>query len=107
MKNKKMYNKLVRDKIPQIIREDGKSCICHEATGPTLKSYAKKKLIEEVNEFLQDPCVEEAADVMEIFHFLCDLYDIRDSQIMASSTAKRVTRGGFNKGTILAWVNDE
>ena len=66
MKNKKMYNKLVRDKIPQIIREDGKSCICHEASGPTLKSYAKKKLIEEVNEFLQDPCVEEAADVMEI-----------------------------------------
>ena len=41
---------------------------------------------------------------MEIFHFLCDLYEIRDSQIMANSTAKRITKGGFNDGTVLSWV---
>ena len=41
---------------------------------------------------------------MEIFHFICDLYEIRDSQIMATSTAKRVTRGGFNEGLVLSWV---
>jgi len=101
---KKMYNKLVRDKIPQIIEEAGKSCICHTVEGDILKTYAKKKLREEIEEFLEDPCPEEAGDVMEIFHFLCDLYDIKDSQVMASSTAKRVTRGGFNEGLVLSWV---
>ena len=104
---KKMYNKLVRDKIPRIIEEAGKSCICHAVEGDVLKTYAKKKLREEIEEFLEDPCLEEAGDVMEIFHFLCDLYDIKDSQVMASSTAKRVTRGGFNEGLILSWVMEK
>jgi predicted house-cleaning noncanonical NTP pyrophosphatase (MazG superfamily) len=101
---KKFYDKLVRDKIPQIIEEDGKSCIYSAVEGAALESYAKKKLREEIEEFLADPCAEEAGDVMEIFHLLCDIYDIKDSQIMASSTAKRVTRGGFNEGFVLSWV---
>ena len=101
---KKFYNKLVRDKIPQIIEESGKNCICHTVDGDILKNYASKKLREEIEEFLKDPCPEEAGDVMEIFHFLCDLYEIRDSQVMASSTAKRITKGGFNDGTVLSWV---
>tara|TARA_R100000005_G_C4891601_1_gene138158 strand:+ start:258 stop:575 length:318 start_codon:yes stop_codon:yes gene_type:complete len=101
---KKFYDKLVRDKIPQIIEEDGKSCIYSAVEGAALESYAKKKLREEIEEFLADPCAEEAGDVMEVFHLLCDIYDIKDSQIMASSTAKRVTRGGFNEGFVLSWV---
>ena len=101
---KKFYDKLVRDKIPQIIEEDGKSCIYSAVEGAALENYAKKKLREEIEEFLADPSAEEAGDVMEVFHLLCDLYDIKDSQIMASSTAKRVTRGGFNEGFVLSWV---
>ena len=104
---KKHYNKLVRDRVPEIIKEAGKSCICHLVKGDTLISYAHKKLREEIEEFIEDPCAEEAADVMEIFHFLCDLYGIRDSQIMATSTAKRITKGGFNEGTVLSWVESK
>ena len=76
---KKFYDKLVRDKIPQIIEEDGKSCIYSAVEGAALESYAKKKLREEIEEFLADSCAEEAGDVMEIFHLLCDIYDIKDS----------------------------
>ena len=43
---KKFYNKLVRDKIPQIIEESGKNCICHTVDGDILKNYASKKLRE-------------------------------------------------------------
>tara|TARA_R110002012_G_scaffold10463_5_gene47872 strand:+ start:5420 stop:5740 length:321 start_codon:yes stop_codon:yes gene_type:complete len=99
-----LYNKLVRDRIPEIIQEAGKTCVCSPVEGPVLLNYAKKKLLEEVNEFLEDPCAEEAADVMEIFHLLCDLYEIKDSHIMAQSTAKRITKGAFAKGLVLSWV---
>ncbi len=44
---------------------------------------------------------------MEIFHFLCDKLDIRDSTIMAQATSKRILRGGFEQGIILEWVDDE
>ena len=107
MKMKKHYNKLVRDRIPEIIQEAGKTCVCSRVEGEVLLRYAREKLLEEVNEFLTEPCAEEAADIMEIFHLLCDLYGIRDSQIMAIGTAKRVTKGGFNDGTVLSWVQDK
>ena len=48
MKKKMFYNKLVRDKIPQIIEEDGKKCIYSRVEGATLENYAKRKLLEEV-----------------------------------------------------------
>ena len=104
---KKIYQKLVRDLLPGIIADDGKSFATRKADEEEIISYAFKKLHEEVQEFTEDPCAEEAADVMEIFHFLCDKLNIRDSMIVAQTTAKRITRGGFEQGIILEWVDDE
>jgi len=103
---KKHYNKLVRDRIPEIIQEAGKTCVCSRVEGEVLLRYAREKLLEEINEFLTEPCAEEAADIMEIFHLLCDLYGIRDSHIMSQATAKRITKGGFDQGLVLAWVKE-
>jgi len=44
---------------------------------------------------------------MEIFHFICGQLKIRDSEIMAETTAKRISRGGFEKNLILEWVEEE
>ena len=52
---KKTYNKLVRDRIPEIIKESGSHCTYHKATGAALEEALLNKLIEEVNEFIQDP----------------------------------------------------
>jgi len=104
---KKIYQKLVRDRIPGIIADDGKSFATRKADEEEIISYAFKKLHEEVQEFSEDPSAEEAADVMEIFHFLCDKLGIRDSAIMAQATSKRILRGGFEQGVILEWVDDE
>ena len=78
-----------------------------QVRGDLLKNYAMKKLQEEVQEFVEDPCAEEAADIMEIFHFICDRAGIKDSEIMAQSTSKRIERGGFEMGYILEWVADK
>ena len=103
----KIYQKLVRDRIPEIIEETGKEFSVCQVKADRLKDYAMKKLQEEVQEFVEDPCAEEAADIMEIFHFICNRLGIKDSEIMAQTTAKRIIRGGFEMGYILEWVNEE
>jgi len=104
---KKIYQKLVRDRIPEIITEAGKDFSVTQLRGERLKDYAMKKLQEEVQEFVEDPCPEEAADIMEIFHFVCNRMGIKDSEIMAATHAKRITRGGFDMGYILEWVEEK
>jgi len=103
---KKIYQKLVRDRIPEIITEAGKDFSVTQLRGHRLKDYAMKKLQEEVQEFVENPCAEEAADIMEIFHFVCNRMGIKDSEIMAQSTSKRILRGGFEMGYILEWVEE-
>ena len=46
MKQKKLYHKLVRDRIPEIIQESGKDFRVHQERGPRLQDYAMKKLQE-------------------------------------------------------------
>jgi predicted house-cleaning noncanonical NTP pyrophosphatase (MazG superfamily) len=104
---KKIYQKLIRDRIPGVIADAGKSFATRKASETELMGYAMKKLQEEVQEFIEDPCAEEGADIMEIFHFICDQLEIRDSEVVAEKTAKRVTRGGFEKNLILEWVEEE
>tara|TARA_Y100000310_G_scaffold341949_1_gene443033 strand:+ start:8452 stop:8769 length:318 start_codon:yes stop_codon:yes gene_type:complete len=103
---KKIYQKLIRDRIPGVIADAGKSFATRIATDQELTNYALKKLHEEVAEFTENPCAEEAADIMEIFHFICDRLEIKGLMIEAETTAKRITRGGFDKGLILEWVED-
>ena len=103
---KKIYQKLVRDRIPEIITEAGKDFSVTQLRGKRLKDYAMKKLQEEVQEFIENPCAEEAADIMEVFHFVCNRMGIKDSEIMAQSTSKRILRGGFEMGYILEWVEE-
>ena len=103
----KIYQKLVRDRIPEIIEKDGKEFSVSQVRGDRLRDYAMKKLQEEVQEFVEGPSAEEAADIMEIFHFICDRIGIKDSEIMAQSTSKRLLRGGFEMGYILEWVKEE
>jgi predicted house-cleaning noncanonical NTP pyrophosphatase (MazG superfamily) len=102
----KIYQKLVRDRIPEIIEKDGKEFSAHQARGDRLKDYAMKKLQEEVQEFVENPSAEEAADIMEIMNFLCNRLGIHESTILAEATAKRVARGGFEMGFILEWVEE-
>jgi len=104
---KEVYNKLVRDKIPQLIEESGKRVHVRQPDSVALRHYAFKKLREEVEEFIENPCAEEAADVMEIMNFICHRMGIHSHTIVAEATAKRVERGGFDMGLVLEWVDQK
>ncbi len=68
----KIYNKLVRDKIPEIIKADGQECDILIVSKEEKYKLLEAKFQEEVNEFLEDKNLEELADVMEVLFGLAD-----------------------------------
>lgn len=64
----KIYNKLVRDKIPDIIESEGRTVKIKILDNEEYKEELNKKLQEEVNEYLEDNNVEELADIVEVIY---------------------------------------
>ncbi|MDU4143890.1 MULTISPECIES: nucleoside triphosphate pyrophosphohydrolase [Clostridium] len=100
----KEYNKLVRDKIPEIIRADGKECEIRVAEGKEKYELLEKKLMEEVNEFLEDKNLEELADVMEVLFGLAKEIGYSEEELVMKREEKKGERGGFEEGIILISV---
>ena len=67
----KVYNKLVRDKIPEIIEADGKYCKTRILSGEEYIAALEAKLNEEVAEYQKDKNLEEIADVFEVLQAIC------------------------------------
>jgi len=97
----KTYKKLVRDKIPKIIKADGGVCKYHVATKEEYTSMLTQKLLEEVEELIENPCAEEIADVLEVIENIARLKGISLEDIKTWKLEKKVTKGGFTKGIIL------
>ena len=95
------YNKLVRDKIPDIIKADGGECVYHVAKNDEFVRVLNAKLFEEVQELTQNPCAEEIADVLEIIETLSKFHGIGLGHIKEVKTMKRKERGGFNQRLVL------
>ena len=95
------YNKLVRDKIPEIIKQKGKIPITHIADNEEYWQKLKEKLKEEVDEFLQDGNEEELADILEVFYTICDVKSIDKQKLELLRKKKAEERGGFKYKIIL------
>ncbi|WP_040191399.1 nucleoside triphosphate pyrophosphohydrolase [Clostridium culturomicium] len=100
----KVYDKLVRDKIPAIIEADGKSCDVVIASKEEMGELLEKKLMEEVNEYLEDKNLEELADVMEVLFGLANHLGYSQEELMEKRRKKFEERGGFKEGIVLKGV---
>ncbi len=102
----KIYNKLVRDKIPEIVEASGKKvniCIAGDAEYKTL---LRRKLQEEVYEFLESNDPEELVDIIEVILSLSKTYGISLTELLRMVEKKKVERGGFERKIILLNVQD-
>ena len=95
------YNKLVRDRIPEIIGRRGGVAVTHIASKKEYWKKLKEKLGEETDEFLKDGSKDEIVDILEIIHAICDYkkIDMRKLEVLRKKKAKE--RGGFKKKIIL------
>lgn len=95
------YNKLVRDKIPEIIKRKGAVSITHIASDEEFQQKLKDKLQEEVNEFLEDSNGKELVDILEVIYAICDLYNFDKDKLEQLRIDKLEERGGFKDKIIL------
>lgn len=100
----KTYNKLVRDKIPDIIKSDGKNCDIEVVTKKEHFNLLKEKLIEETQEFMEDENLEELADVLEVLFALTESLGYEEKDLLYKREEKKNERGGFKNGIVLKKV---
>ncbi|MBM7632451.1 MazG-like family protein [Geomicrobium sediminis] len=103
-----IYNKLVRDRIPEIIKEQGKSCSTRILSLEDFKNKLREKLQEEVKEYLdttsKDQAVEELSDVLEVVYSLAKMHGVTFSDIEKARIKKGEERGGFTERVLLEEV---
>lgn len=98
------YDKLVRDKIPDIICKKGEEFTYRKASDEEYFFYLKKKLVEEVREFMEKPSLKEMADVQEVMNFLVKEMGHTQPDLRMERSKKNEDRGSFHDRWILEEV---
>ena len=97
----KIYDKLVRDRIPEIIEASGSKCEIEVVSDEVALEYLYKKLGEEVSELLKDRNLDEIADVMEVLFAIGKKYGYSEDEVLGRRSEKKDSRGGFEDNLIL------
>ena len=100
----KVYNKLVRDKIPENIEADGKFCKTRILSDEEYIASLEEKLNEEVAEYQADKNLEEMADVLEVLQAICIARGYSLDELELLRTKKANERGGFAEKIFLEYV---
>ena len=96
-----MYNKAIRDKIPEIIRKTGKECQIKTLTNEDFLNELEKKIQEEYNEYMESKSLEELADILEIIMRISELKQSSFEELDSIRISKSQNRGGFEKNLYL------
>ena len=97
--------KLVRDKIPDIIRTAGKEPIIEILSQEDYLKELDRKLDEEVAEYQEDKSIEEMADILEVLFAICEAKGYSIEELMQVRKNKMEKRGGFKNR--IYWVGNE
>lgn len=95
------YNKLVRDKIPELIDREGRKAILEKLDDDQYRKYLNVKLGEELKEYLESEDVEELADLVEVIYAVLDFKNVFVSEFEQVRKAKIQKRGAFKERLLL------
>ncbi len=99
-----MQKKLVRDKIPEIIKKSGRVPKIHILDKKEHFQQLKIKLQEEVDEFLEEQSLEELADILEVIYALSHEIGHDIDELERVRSKKKSQRGSFDKRIFLEFV---
>jgi predicted house-cleaning noncanonical NTP pyrophosphatase (MazG superfamily) len=108
--NRKTYNKLIRDKIPEIIEKDNAIPKVSVLDDEKFAIALKEKLIEEAKELLnaktQEEILNELSDVLQLVESIATNNNVSIAEIEKQKLAKKEKRGGFEKKLFLEYVDE-
>ena len=90
-----VYNKLVRDRIPEMIENSGQKPIARVLNGEEYICHLEAKLDEEVGEYHRDKNAEELADILEVVLALAKAIGCTREELLEIYQKKHLERGGF------------
>ena len=98
------YNKLVRDRIPEIIEASGKYCVTEILSDEAYLRLLDAKLDEELAEYHSDQNIEELADLLEVIYAAAMARGYTLEQLESVRAAKAEKRGAFANKILLKEV---
>lgn len=102
-----VYNKLVRDNIPKIIKEHGKTAKTSILSDEDYKKQLHLKLLEETNEFLTSGEIAELADIVEVISAILDFEGVAFEDFESLRKDKADSNGRFKDKILLEEVISE
>ncbi len=101
----KLFRKLIRDKIPEIIAADGKKAVTRVLSDEEFITALENKLLEEVQEMRQSEDKKvEITDIYEVLDAFIRVQGFSKKEILEIQKKKREERGGFDKHLFLEGV---
>ena len=101
----KEFNKLVRDKIPDIINSNNEICKYRVLDNVEYLNELNIKLQEEVNEYLESGDIEEIADIEEVIRAILDAKNVNYQEFESIRQNKVDKRGAFKQKVFLEWTD--
>lgn len=102
----KNYHKLVRDRIPEIIAFDGKTCVTEISPDEQYLEMLDAKLTEELSEYQESHSLEELADLLEVLRTVVKARGWTWEELERVRQDKAAKRGGFEKKILLKEVRE-
>lgn len=106
-----VYKKLVRDRIPEIIKNSGQTAVTKILSMDEYKLELQRKSKEELQEYLNakvdEEAIEELADLLEIIHALAKVHGTTIDHVEQIRQRKAEERGGFEDRVFLIEVKDD
>jgi len=110
MKKKYYHRKLVRDKLPELIKITGNEGETRVLGSKEFEKELKKKLVEESKELeraSKESVLNELSDILELTKTISEHYKISFSRVEKYQAEKRKKKGGFKKRLFLVWSTQE